>query len=119
MPVKVYIRPFETCGGLYNIICIYLAGNRNADDLYAAVPSKRKHQKHASGSGADGNSKSYANGTTDEVEYDEEKGKKEDVDGFEDKDANKDLPPGWEKHEGTDILENMVLDLISNSMRCV
>lgn len=66
------------------------------------MPSKRKHQKHASaaGSGTDGNSKTYPNGTTDEVEYDEEKGKKEDIDGFEDKDANKDLPPGWEKHEG-------------------
>lgn len=86
--------------------------------MYAAVPSKRKHQKQASGSGADGNSKNFANGTTDEVEYDEEKGKKEDVDGFEDKDANKDLPPGWEKHEGKlDYLEYTGLDLISNSMR--
>lgn len=31
----------------------------------------------------------------------EEKGKQEDIECIEDKDANKDLPPGWEKHEGT------------------
>lgn len=41
----------------------------------------------------------YEIGSEEECE-DEEKGGKEESDGFEDKDANKDLPPGWEKHEG-------------------
>lgn len=34
------------------------------------------------------------------VDDEEEKGKQEDIECIEDKDANKDLPPGWEKHEG-------------------
>lgn len=36
----------------------------------------------------------------EEDDDDEEKCKKEEIEGIEDKDGNKDLPPGWEKHEG-------------------
>lgn len=61
-----------------------------------AIPNKRKHPKHNNDDGL-GDGKVSEIGSADE---DEEKGKKEDIDGIEDKDANKDLPPGWEKHEG-------------------
>lgn len=83
----------------------HISGNLNADDLYA-IPNKRKHQKHNNDSGTDngggGDGKVCEISSADED--DEEKGKKEDIDGIEDKDANKDLPPGWEKHEGKDYL---------------
>lgn len=82
------------------------------DDLYA-VPMKRKHQKQnvCIGGGVDGDGKIYEmdDPAADEDENDvdddddddgEEKGKTEDANGFDDKDENKDLPPGWEKHEG-------------------
>lgn len=77
----------------------HISGNLNTEDLYA-IPNKRKHQKRNDGGGVDGDGKVYEIGSAEEDDDDEEKGKNEDVDGFEDKDANKDLPPGWEKHEG-------------------
>ena len=53
-----------------------------------------------SGGNVDGGKKIRRNNLgeiVDEEDDNEEKGKQEEI---EDKDANKDLPPGWEKHEG-------------------
>lgn len=79
----------------------HISGTLNSDDLYA-LPNKRKQpqnrddgQVYEIGSDEEGNS----NGKDDD-DYDEEKGKKDSIDGIEDKDRNKDLPFGWEKHEG-------------------
>lgn len=77
----------------------HISGNLNTEDLYA-IPNKRKHQKLTDGGGVDENGKVYEIASAEEDDDDdEEKGKREDIDGIEDKDANKDLPPGWEKHE--------------------
>lgn len=86
------------------------------DDLYA-VPMKRKHQKQnvCTGGGVDGDGKMYEMDPADEDEDDdndddgEEKGKTEDANGFDDKDENKDLPPGWEKHEGMCFVRSLTL----------
>lgn len=71
----------------------HVAGDLNSDDLYA-LPNKRNAQK----SGAKHDSK------VNEVASDEEE--KDDCDNSndstEDKDVNKDLPFGWEKHEDND-----------------
>lgn len=79
----------------------HISGTLNSDDLYA-LPNKRKQpqnrddgQVYEIGSDEEGNS----NGKDDD-DCDEEKGKKDSIDGIEDKDRNKDLPFGWEKHEG-------------------
>lgn len=102
----------------------HISGNVNADDLYA-LPSKRKLQQTTTtttnpASGDTCGTRTATTTTTaedcigeagghlvnestsaDEEEDDdadnEEKGKAEEM---EDKDASKDLPPGWEKHEG-------------------
>lgn len=90
----------------------HFSGKLNADDLYA-LPNKRKlmHASNGDGSGCDGLAledgggiagggadKVHESTSADEDDADnEEKGKLEEV---EDKDASKDLPPGWEKHEG-------------------
>lgn len=64
--------------------------NKNVDDLYAK-PNKKKHLIDEISIEDDNN------------EDGEEKGRKEDVEGIEDKDDNTDLPPGWEKHEGNTL----------------
>lgn len=72
----------------------HVAGDLNADDLYA-LPNKRNAQK----SGA-----KHESSKVNEVASDEED--KDDCDNsndsIEDKDINKDLPFGWEKHEDND-----------------
>lgn len=65
----------------------HIAGTLNANDLYA-VPNKKKQQM----------GEVVAD---DEEEDEEEKGKQEDIEAIEDKDKTNDLPPGWEKHEGS------------------
>lgn len=74
----------------------HISGNLNSEDLYA-LPNKKKNQ--------DGKIDEIT--ASEEDGENEEKGKKEDIEGIEDKDANKDLPPGWEKHEGEDYLIKM------------
>ncbi|XP_058829100.1 protein Fe65 homolog isoform X2 [Topomyia yanbarensis] len=65
----------------------HISGTLNAEDLYA-LPNKRKQEVGEVP-------------PEDELDDDEEeeKGKHEDIEGIEDKDETKDLPPGWEKHE--------------------
>lgn len=72
----------------------HVAGNLNADDLYA-LPNKRNirnksTEKH--------DSKVYEVTSDDEEKDDCDNSN----DSIEDKDANKDLPFGWEKHEDND-----------------
>lgn len=62
----------------------HISGGLNVDDLYA-LPNKRKTA-----------ASDAVPECTSSDEGGDEKGNHEDV---EDKDANKDLPPGWEKHE--------------------
>ncbi|XP_055707039.1 protein Fe65 homolog isoform X1 [Phlebotomus papatasi] len=71
----------------------HISGNMNSNDLYA-LPNKRK--------GSFSNAVKVEEDVTEDDEEELEKGRKEEVEGIEDKDANKDLPPGWEKHEDTD-----------------
>lgn len=74
----------------------HISGNLNSDDLYA-LPNKR-HQPDDFGKVQEIVSDEEED---EEAEEDnEEKGNKESVEGIEEKDANKDLPFGWEKHEG-------------------
>lgn len=68
----------------------YIAGDLNAD-LYA-LPTKKQAAPETK----------IKECTPAEDGEEEEKGKQEDVEGIEEKDANKDLPPGWEKHEDND-----------------
>lgn len=93
----------------------HIAGDVNADDLYA-LPNKPKVMQptttrdgdavavgthHDCNIGGVGVVAHQVNESTSADEDDDgdndEKGKVEEV---EDKDASKDLPPGWEKHEG-------------------
>lgn len=86
----------------------YIAGDLNSDDLYA-LPNK-KLQVHGGqrgenvdgGSGGGGGCGKMNERGYEAEEEEEEKGKQEDVEGIEEKDATKDLPPGWEKHEDND-----------------
>ncbi|XP_055694424.1 protein Fe65 homolog isoform X2 [Lutzomyia longipalpis] len=74
----------------------HISGTMNSNDLYA-LPNKRKDSLHES--------REYAQAGVQDIDDDEEeveKGRKEEIEGIEDKDANKDLPPGWEKHEDND-----------------
>ncbi|GAB0096416.1 amyloid beta A4 precursor protein-binding family B member 2-like [Sergentomyia squamirostris] len=77
----------------------HISGKMNSNDLYA-LPNKRKADHK--------DSEQYSDGAVEEEEVAEEKddevekGGKEVFEGIEDKDANKDLPPGWEKHEDND-----------------
>lgn len=73
----------------------HVSGNLNADDLYA-LPNKR----HTSKSTDKHESKVYEI-ASDEEEKDECDNKNSN-DSIEDKDENKDLPFGWEKHEDND-----------------
>ena len=76
----------------------YIAGDLNSD-LYA-LPTKKQaapEDKIKECTATD----EVGHGAEEEDEG-EEKGKQEDVEGIEEKDANKDLPPGWEKHEDND-----------------
>lgn len=79
----------------------YIAGDLNSSDLYA-LPSK-KGQQGRGGNCTDEKVMELSSATTvasvDDEEEGEEKGRQEDVEGIDEKDANKDLPPGWEKHE--------------------
>lgn len=86
----------------------HISGDLNSEDLYA-LPNKRKNYVSGGNDGIDGGGGGDGSCIVNEVcsdeeNYVEEKGKKEDNDGFEDKDGNKDLPPGWEKHEGKLLL---------------
>ncbi|XP_058461363.1 protein Fe65 homolog isoform X2 [Malaya genurostris] len=65
----------------------HISGTLNAEDLYA-LPNKRKQEVGEI---------PPEDEADDDV--DEEKGKHEDIEGIEEKDETKDLPPGWEKHE--------------------
>lgn len=60
-----------------------IRGQKNENDLYA-LPNKKRDQVAE---------------VSIEEDDEEEKGKKEVVEGIEDKDMNKDIPVGWEKHE--------------------
>lgn len=97
----------------------HISGDLNADDLYA-LPNKRSTSKSAnsavSGGGGGGvgvvvnNNKSCSDKNDDckvyevasDDEYKDEYDNKHSSDSIEDKDANKDLPFGWEKHEDND-----------------
>lgn len=119
MPEKV--DPKQDCSALLDNSnhIKHISGNVNADDLYA-LPSKRKLMQTTNGDatsttttttstttvddccigggGVAGGHQVNESTSADEDDADnEEKGKEEEV---EDKDASKDLPPGWEKHEG-------------------
>lgn len=72
----------------------YIAGDLNSD-LYA-LPTKKQPP------GPDDKIKECTAAEDVDEEEGEEKGKQEDVEGIEEKDVNKDLPPGWEKHEDND-----------------
>lgn len=72
----------------------HISGGLNVDDLYA-LPNKRNKNNNATAAAAM-NDDAVPECTSSD-EGGDEKGNHEDV---EDKDANKDLPPGWEKHEG-------------------
>lgn len=70
----------------------HISGVLNVDDLYA-LPNKLRNKNRAH---VDANADVVPECTSSD-EGGDEKGGHEDA---EDKDANKDLPPGWEKHEG-------------------
>lgn len=76
----------------------HVSGDLNADDLYA-LPNKRATVKSTDGIEKT-DTKVYEVGS-DEDEKDE-CDNKHSSDSIEDKDANKDLPFGWEKHEDND-----------------
>lgn len=81
----------------------HVSGNLNADDLYA-LPNKRSTGKTVN----DSRDKTVNVSKVYEVASDEEDKDKDKCDNthssdsIEDKDANKDLPFGWEKHEDND-----------------
>uniref|UniRef100_A0A336L526 CSON003423 protein n=1 Tax=Culicoides sonorensis TaxID=179676 RepID=A0A336L526_CULSO len=68
----------------------HIKGNMNEIDLYA-LPNKKREEIEELEAKVE-----HAMCCDDD---EEEKGKQEDIECIEDKDANKDLPPGWEKHE--------------------
>lgn len=74
----------------------HVSGDLNADDLYA-LPNKRSTIKSA-----DKNESKVYEVASDEEEKDECDNKNAESESIEDKDANKDLPFGWEKHEDND-----------------
>lgn len=86
----------------------HVSGDLNADDLYA-LPNKRTTSKSAN-TGSGNNNKSCTDKNDDckvyevssDDEYKDEYDNKHSSDSIEDKDANKDLPFGWEKHEDND-----------------
>lgn len=69
----------------------HIKGDMNENDLYALPNKKREEIEELEAE------EERAMCCDDD---EEEKGKQEDIECIEDKDANKDLPPGWEKHEG-------------------
>ena len=77
----------------------YISGDLNSDDLYA-LPNKRKVDDACGGGDNEKIYEIYSEEEDDNDDENEEKGKSDSIDGIEDKDANKDLPFGWEKHEG-------------------
>lgn len=78
----------------------YIAGDLNSD-LYA-LPTKKQPPVAAEDKIKECSAAEDGEGLEDDGE-EEEKGKQEqDVEGIEEKDTNKDLPPGWEKHEDND-----------------
>lgn len=82
----------------------HVSGDLNADDLYA-LPNKRSLPKSDAITAAT-NNRSCTDKTDDckvyEVASDDEYDNKNSSDSIEDKDANTDLPFGWEKHEDND-----------------
>lgn len=78
----------------------YIAGDLNSD-LYA-LPAKKSHGARGDGGAEKVKEVAAADDAVADDEEREEKGKQEEVEGIEEKDANKDLPPGWEKHEDND-----------------
>lgn len=79
----------------------HVSGDLNADDLYA-LPNKQRSTAKLSGSGViDKNESKVYEVTSDEDDKDECDNKHA-SESIEDKDANKDLPFGWEKHEDSD-----------------
>ncbi|XP_037913861.1 protein Fe65 homolog isoform X2 [Hermetia illucens] len=74
----------------------YISGSLNADDLYA-LPNKQRCRENTTK-----DAEVAPEIECEEDDDDEEKCKKEEIEGIEDKDGNKDLPPGWEKHEDND-----------------
>lgn len=80
----------------------HVSGDLNADDLYA-LPNKQQRStaKSAVDSGVDKNESKVYEVASDEEDKDE-CDNKHSSDCIEDKDANKDLPFGWEKHEDND-----------------
>lgn len=76
----------------------HVSGNLNAEDLYA-LPNKRKAKKI--GGNIDSNDHKVYEIASDEEDKDECDNKNL-SDSIEDKDENKDLPFGWEKHEDND-----------------
>ncbi|KAL5286020.1 APBB2 family protein [Megaselia abdita] len=87
----------------------YMAGNLNSEDLYA-LPNKRSNNNNHKKNDETNEKVKEARASDEEDDdnvkdndkSDEEKGKKEEIEGIEDKDGTKDLPPGWEKHEDND-----------------
>ncbi|XP_063708541.1 amyloid beta precursor protein binding family B member 1-like isoform X2 [Culicoides brevitarsis] len=69
----------------------HIKGDMNENDLYALPNKKREEIEELEAE----EERAVMCCEDDE----EEKGKQEDIECIEDKDANKDLPPGWEKHE--------------------
>lgn len=80
----------------------HVSGDLNADDLYA-LPNKRSTTtKTATGVITDKNDSKVYEVASDEEDKDECDNKLASETSIEDKDANKDLPFGWEKHEDND-----------------
>lgn len=68
----------------------HISGTLNSDDLYA-LPNKNRD-----------NTAKVSEIASDEEDRDEHYDCKSNVDSIEEKDSNKDLPCGWEKHEDND-----------------
>lgn len=68
----------------------HISGTLNSDDLYA-LPNKHRD-----------NAAKVCEVASDEEERDEHYDRQSNEDSIEEKDSNKDLPHGWEKHEDND-----------------
>lgn len=80
----------------------HVSGDLNADDLYA-LPNKRSATKTVTSvinDKNDSNDSKVYEVASDEEDKDECDNNKHASETIEDKDANNDLPFGWEKHEG-------------------
>lgn len=93
---RVAVAATALCSGAPVGHIKHISGGLNVDDLYA-LPNKRNKNNNATAAAAATIHDDAVPECTSSDEGGDEKGNHEDV---EDKDANKDLPPGWEKHEG-------------------